>query len=275
MRQREEGPRTTGAMDTRVDATPYAASKRRASQDHNELLLNSSLAPRVTIPPAMSAAGAPSSSSGIATTTAGAHHVQASITPKDPFVKAAETHMHNMLDAYQRLAEGIDSAGKLACLGCKSRSCNGFRETGKALCPAFGRKNGLICFKCGAPHYQCERQWQALLGRCKFCFMPWDEVLGCTFHCGGVGRGKSALSQAPETCRVLGDAIKSSLARLWRSNEGTWAAFVDDVKHHCVAPLPTRGEDIDPFILWLGRPTVWGNGTLHIDLAIEHVLTRQ
>ena len=181
--------------------------------------------------------------------------------------------MHTILDAYQRLAETVDASGKLACLGCKDLDCNGFRLHG-GVCPALGRRNGLICYKCGAAHMACRRKWQTLTGRCKFCFMPWDEILGCTFHYGGAGKGKSASTQEPVTCKALGDGFKASLARLWRTNGAVWSAFRKTVQHHCTSPLPTRGDDIDPFILWLSRPAVRGNGLFHIDLAIEYVLTR-
>lgn len=259
------------AMDTRVEETPHAASKRPLPQDQDDLLLDNRVAPLVTIPSATSAPVAASPPSG--PTSTATSRVQPQSIPKDPFVKVAEIHMHRILDAYQRLVEAVDASGKLACLGCKDLACNGFRLNGD-LCPALGRKKGLVCYKCGAAHSACKRKWQTLAGRCKFCFMPWDEILGCTFHYGGAGKDKSTLSQAPVACLAIGDCFKASLARLWRSNDAAWRAFCSDVQHHCTSPLPTRGDDIDPFILWLSRPAVWGNGMFHIDLAVEYVLTR-
>lgn len=278
---RHEGGKAGGAwnelgaysMATCVEVTPQAASKRTASQD-DDLLLDDRVAPPVTIPlssASIASNGAVAFSGETISTVSSQTNLQ-----KNAFLRLAEIHMHNILDAYQQLSYAISPQGRLPCLGCKSVRCNGFRGD-KDICPALERKKGLICFKCGGCHKKCSREWQVLLGRCKLCFMPWDDTLGCTFHYGSsssAGKGKSAADKEENacTCLAIGDAFKSTLCRLWWSSDAQWHAFVAAVRGHCIAQPPTRSNEIDTFMLWLAKPTAWGNGMFHIDLAIEYVL---
>lgn len=248
---------TAAGERMRADVTPVAAAKRKLPED-GEVLLDDMIAPRAGIP----------SDGLIASAGKG-------LPPKGPFLKLAETHMHAILDGYQRLAESAEKHGKIACLGCKDLQCNGYRVASKTLCPALTWKKGLICFKCGGPHSRCSRAWPKLLHRCNQCIMPWDETLGCTFHYGGAGCGKDG-GKGGQTCSAIGDAIKSSLGRLWWSSSAEeWTAFLAAVKHHCAAPPPARPSEVDDFMLWLGAPAIWGNGMYNIDRAIEYVLLGQ